>query len=601
MNSKNLKKTYIQTYENFFLENQTIVSTPFVLNRSGDVLNNYSGIGIKQKIPLRMYMGYTKSNTKGISVNKIYHLDINEYQFIESNAVEYAPYFTDINKELEKKYGKSLAGEEGIQINILSELPRGVGLGFGSILAMLISVIVNRIYGKLNNKTLQEEKTKSINEVINNIYSPIYTVFVDALHFDKSVYGMVSSGTKIGSFFDGYYPTVTFAEDGDKSLLPETEILNRSYGFKLNHLFKGLRENPYLPIDYGIIYSGKPVLLEQIAGNNYKANQNITKTIKSDFKKLFGENFDNLHTNRIPRFYKYFISPETDEFDATYGKLMGSISLKIMYYMSKIYSESYEETHMIQFLESLRKLRQGDCVTRNSSTNFLKFIKTFIENFHGPQQYISLSPNDSTIMGGSLVFAMPLEGFRKVLMDATEKTNMDFISSKLIYLNRVDGVEYEGLKFEQDLEQGMYSEFLDSSSCILKMSDGKIQIGNCDTTIKNYKKGILLDMISNKMYINGRKLTSEDIHSQTATVDILKILIENIGKDIPNKEFSVSSYSKNKNDMLGKIILPLIALIEKETGKKLPLICKGSMYDFYLKLNSSDIDIAIIDKLNRQK
>jgi len=27
---------------------------------------------------------------------------------------------------LEKKYGKSLAGEEGIQINILSELPRGV-------------------------------------------------------------------------------------------------------------------------------------------------------------------------------------------------------------------------------------------------------------------------------------------------------------------------------------------------------------------------------------------------------------------------------------------------------------------------------------------
>jgi hypothetical protein len=51
---------------------------------------------------------------------------MNEYQYIESNAVEYAPYFTDINKELEKKYGKLSSGEEGIQINILSELPRGV-------------------------------------------------------------------------------------------------------------------------------------------------------------------------------------------------------------------------------------------------------------------------------------------------------------------------------------------------------------------------------------------------------------------------------------------------------------------------------------------
>ncbi|MEI6671797.1 MAG: hypothetical protein WCL02_00035 [bacterium] len=67
--------------------------------------------------------------------------------------------------------------------------------------------------------------------------------------------------------------------------------------------------------------------------------------------------------------------------------------------MSKIYSEAYEETHMLQFLDTLKKFRQGDCVTRNSSTNFLKFIKTFQENFHGPQQYISLSPNDSTIMG----------------------------------------------------------------------------------------------------------------------------------------------------------------------------------------------------------
>lgn len=161
-----------------------------------------------------------------------------------------------------------------------------------------------------------------------------------------------------------------------------------------------------------------------------------------------------------------------------------------------------------------------------------------------------------------------------MVVDAADKTNMDFVGSKIIYANRVDGVEYEGLRFEQDLRQGIYSEFLDSSSCILKMADGKVQIGNCDTTIKNYKTGILLDMLNNKIYINGRKLTSEDLHSQTATVDILKILIENTGKDVSNKDFPVSSYSKNKNDMLGKIVLPLIELIEKETGKKLPLICK---------------------------
>lgn len=66
-----------------------------------------------------------------------------------------------------------------------------------------------------------------------------------------------------------------------------------------------------------------------------------------------------------------------------------------------------------------------------------------------------------------------------------------------------------------------------------------------------------------------------------------------------NKELPVSSYSKNKNDMQGKIVIPLLELIQKETGKKLPLICKGSLYEFYIKLNPSDIDIAVIDKLQK--
>ena len=83
------------------------------------------------------------------------------------------------------------------------------------------------------------------------------------------------------------------------------------------------------------------------------------------------------------------------------------------------------------------------------------------------------------------------------------------------------------------------------------------------------------------------------------TIDILKHLVENTGKDIHNKQLSVSSYSKNKNDMLGKIVIPLIELIEKETGKKLPLICKWSIYDFYLKLNISDIPIAMIDTFKK--
>jgi hypothetical protein len=49
--------------------------------------------------------------------------------------------------------------------------------------------------------------------------------------------------------------------------------------------------------------------------------------------------------------------------------------------------------------------------------------------------------------------------------------------------------------------------------------------------------------------------------------------------------------------MLGKIVLPLISLIEKETGEIFPLICKGSIYDFYMKLNPSVIKVAFVKKI----
>lgn len=113
----------------------------------------------------------------------------------------------------------------------------------------------------------------------------------------------------------------------------------------------------------------------------------------------------------------------------------------------------------------------------------------------------------------------------------------------------------------------------------------------------NQKHDLVLDCINEKIFVNGKKMTSDDLCSQSATIGILKKLIDNIGKEISNKQLPVSSYGKNKNEMTGKIILPLIKLVEKLIGKKLPLICKGSIYEFYIKLNHSDISIAMIDTI----
>jgi hypothetical protein len=104
MNSRNLKKTYSKSYENFFLENSLVFSTPFVMNRSGDLLNNYSGVSIKQKIPLRIYIGCAKNSSGKITLGTMANFDFDEYNYIETPLREYAPYFNDLDTYIQKRY-----------------------------------------------------------------------------------------------------------------------------------------------------------------------------------------------------------------------------------------------------------------------------------------------------------------------------------------------------------------------------------------------------------------------------------------------------------------------------------------------------------------
>lgn len=600
MNSRNLKKTYFHTYERFFVENNVVISTPFVMNRSWDVLNNYCGIWLKQQLPLRMYMGYAKTNSWTISINKMYYLDFHDYNFISSNALEYAPYFNDLNKFLQKKYGKLCEKYGWIEINILSEVPRWVGLWFWSILALLLSLLINRLEWVITEKWLDKITNQNINEQLSDQYSVFYKIFSDALEVDKHIYGMISSGTKLASFFHSYYPIVSFSEDHEKNTL-QSDIHNKRYfWFKLNDLYPELRDVPYVPIDYGILYSGKPVLLEQIAGDNYKNNGVLAQQITNEMKHLFGDFLDHLSPKQRPKFYKNLVEPDGDEFTQTYGKMMGIVSLKMLYFMTKVYRNGYDESSVLALLDTFKKLRQADCATRDSSHTFLRCIKTMLEKFQWSSKYLSIAPNDTTIMGGSLIFMLPLEWFRTSLLNVVEAVAKDFSWSKLLYANWLDGIAYEGAKIEQDLQYNKFSEFLDGRNCIIKRTNGKMVIWDCTTLLENQKKWLLLDALNNRMYLDGKKLTSQELHSQSATIEILKMLLENPWKEISNKQLPVSSYSKNKNDMLGKIVGPLLSLVEQKTWKKLPLICKGSLYDFTIKLQDSEIEVTVLHPLSPQ-
>lgn len=95
---------------------------------------------------------------------------------------------------------------------------------------------------------------------------------------------------------------------------------------------------------------------------------------------------------------------------------------------------------------------------------------------------------------------------------------------------------------------------------------------------------MIFDAISRKIYFRGERLTSKEVPSQNAASDLFERLIESMGEEISNASLPASSYSKNRNEMVSKVISPLSKFVRERFRSDLPIRCVGSLTDFRIVL-----------------
>ena len=83
---------------------------------------------------------------------------------------------------------------------------------------------------------------------------------------------------------------------------------------------------------------------------------------------------------------------------------------------------------------------------------------------------------------------------------------------------------------------------------------GKKTLGKHRELLKQPEDNMIFDCIDGKIYINNELTTHKEILTQSGTVEIMKMVFEHMGKYVNNSKLPVSSYTKNKNEMVGKII-----------------------------------------------
>lgn len=100
--------------------------------------------------------------------------------------------------------------------------------------------------------------------------------------------------------------------------------------------------------------------------------------------------------------------------------------------------------------------------------------------------------------------------------------------TSLDYASWRDGYSSDGVILEQHIGSKHYSQYTRPGDVFFTDSYGNSYCDDYEAIIEKENDCILLDTIRGRIHVKGTKLTSKDIHSQNTTIDMLKILLEEI-------------------------------------------------------------------------
>jgi len=163
-----------------------------------------------------------------------------------------------------------------------------------------------------------------------------------------------------------------------------------------------------------------------------------------------------------------------------------------------------------------------------------------------------------------------------------------------------DGLEENGVVLEQSLSNNVYSEFITRGAVKVLHLDKFGLHEDLYTTEDLQQKmktmDVLLDSVGEDIYIRGEKLTSKDIRTATITIPVVKMMMENVGKEIQKSLLPQSHYLADRNEFQSKIASPLVRAIEKRLNRRISFNVHGKVINFSVRFEPKDIEFHLVVK-----
>lgn len=557
-----------------------VLSAPSILTWWADISHGVSILRLKQKLPLTNYSWVRFNTSWKVTFRSIYVYSILENAF---HVVEFDSLFstrTRVTSFIES-YLQEHNYTGGIEIDFLAEAPPWHGFAFSAGVSVLLAYIASILTGDISSEALDSLGEWDIDETA---FDKLFALSLDISRClsASGITGSASNYTIMQK--DNCNPTVCLWNWD----LHESQKAH--YKGSLSWFLGITQENtPEIPLDYGVIYTGLSYRFSDILSmrTQEKIREDRLDSFIHDALLRISLTDDDLTTLKTLLITCH----------GTSGKdAIENMNLKILQWFSFLLSPGAGDRWTQDFFERIQAVGLESFSYQKLNMFFFALQYHFHRFKKFESEQIWIIPFNTGKAWGSLLFTTEKGKSRDTFTKALDTLRDEWYIASLIYASWRDGMSDKSVRMEQYISKRVYSQYTRIGDVIFRDSHGNSYCDNYESIIERESESIILDTLSTRIYIGGRRLTSKDIHSQNTTIDVLRILIDNIGQEVSNSRLPLSTYSQNKTELLTKIIRPIRSLISEQYEKELTLNCSWGISSYYLKLErDEDIRIGIIE------
>jgi hypothetical protein len=535
---------------------------------AGTFADHVGGPGLHQKVPLRNYLGIKITDSGEIVFENFGTYDCYQDKFV---TLEIKNEHINKLKLLQTKISKYLGRTVGLNVGVLNELPRRTGLNNPGANAANLTVAYLLITEQITYKDL--DMFQNINHLLDK--NKLSLIKDTAKEFHREWLGRKNAGFGVFSSMVNKSDVLVYNPEADYPVLAIGDIFKPEIAKDFPFDVVTIGTSDRYDIDFSIRKYDE-------VGDIFP----ITNSDVASYNKAFGtskSNDDNFMA-KLKQDYFNTIGSTGLAVAITIGKSVEGYSSETLRSCLRLFDSSYDLVNLF-----------GQNYKRKNVVHTL--VNKYLSNSM-PDMPFAIA----TGVTNNLSIITVKEYSRDIMTELGKylKSNLDFDIS-YPYISWLDDNDEDGSVIEKWDNAKIRPKYI-PSDCLYLYSVNFIDkttnvksVDNRDGLENNFD--ILFDEDDKKIYIKGKKITSNELPTVKATISLLDQIVNSDNFEISSDKLPNLSYFHDRNELQSKIVSPLKIIAEQKLGKHLNIKISGSLSEYKIILYPSDISIGIIKRV----